>query len=335
MAAQVTSETWDSIWVTTGRVRKKRITDQVNNSNPTLEVLRAEGRVEFEDGGKEIQEDLLNGNGTMQWMSDWDELNTDEPDGVTAAFYPWRFAVVPIGISFTDEMKSRVSPEAAMKLMEVKTVQARNTINTGINAAIWAAQSGKSMLGMQDIIKTDPTTGSLGGLDQSVHTYFRNQVSTTSTNFDSASGNIYAGPALIGTQYEAASDGNDEIDKIALGSTFYGQWLNILEGTGYGRLQLNSGGAGAKIGTKSQTPKGIGGPSFRGADVYKDRDVPAAAAYGYSSAALKLKIMRGVSFAKTAFVPGQNQLAKVSFIIVGIQLTTNNPRRLFACTAFT
>jgi len=43
---------------------------------------------------------------------------------------------------------------------------------------------------------------------------------------------------------------------------------------------------------------------------------------------LKLKILQGMNFAKTPFKEPVDQFAKVSFVIVGLQLVTNNPRRL-------
>lgn len=335
MSAQVTTETWDAAWVTTGRVRRKRINDQINNSNPTLEILRASNRVEFEDGGKEIQEDLTYANGTMQWFSDWDELNTDEPDNATSSFWPWRYAVVPCAISLTKEREARLTKDGPMNLMELKTVTSRNTINTGINAAIWAAQSGKSMLGFQDLIKADPTVGSLGGIPQATSSWFRNKYSSSSTNFNNKTGDTYDGLVAIGALYEDASDGNDEVDFIALGSTLYSELLDIFEGTGYARLEADRRNSPPHVGAGRQTPKGSGGPAFRGASFYKDRDVPAQSAYGFNSKYVKLKIMRGVNFAKTPFVQGQNQLGKVSFMIVGIQMVMLQPRRCFVHNALT
>jgi hypothetical protein len=42
---------------------------------------------------------------------------------------------------------------------------------------------------------------------------------------------------------------------------------------------------------------------------------------------LKLKIQAGLNFAKTPFKEPANQMAKVGFVVVGIQLVTNNRRR--------
>jgi hypothetical protein len=42
---------------------------------------------------------------------------------------------------------------------------------------------------------------------------------------------------------------------------------------------------------------------------------------------LKLKVQAGKNFAKTPFKEPSNQLAKVAFVVSGMQLVTNNRRR--------
>ena len=156
MAATAQTRNWDIAWTTSMDVHRKRITDNINNQNTTLETMRKSGRVEVDRGGRIIREDLYYANGTMEWMSGRQAVSTDEPDGVSAAFYETRYAVVPLVISWTDQQESATS-DAATRLLATKTIQARNTLQAGINAAMWAAQSDKSMLGFQDILDTTPT----------------------------------------------------------------------------------------------------------------------------------------------------------------------------------
>jgi len=42
---------------------------------------------------------------------------------------------------------------------------------------------------------------------------------------------------------------------------------------------------------------------------------------------LKMHMQAGMNFAKTPFKEPSNQMAKVGFIVVGLQITTNNRRR--------
>ena len=65
--------------------------------------------------------------------------------------------------------------------------------------------------------------------------------------------------------------------------------------------------------------------------------MPSGSVYGINSKYYKLKIQRGANFAKTEFVKGDaaGQLARVSFMVAGLQLVTNNPRRGFVITGIT
>ena len=141
--------------------------------------------------------------------------------------------------------------------------------------------------------------------------------------------NIFNGWDQVGTYYELASDMNEEVTHITSGGTLYQKMLSTLEGQGYTRFM---GGGQVKFGAVSGGGQNTGqGPMFRGAQIYKDRSMPASTIYGYSLSSIKLKIMQGANFAKTNFVAtdASGVIGKVAFYIVGIQLVTINPRRTF------
>jgi hypothetical protein len=281
MAATSQSRNWDVAWTTSMDVHRKRITDNINNKNVALEVMRRSGRVEVDKGGRIIREDLMYGNGTETWFSGRQDINTAEPDGVTAAFFETRYCAVPIIISFTDEQESSTR-DSAMNLLAVKTIQARNTLQNAINAQMWAATSGVKMNGFQDLIDSTPAVGTLGGINRANESWWSNIADTSSTpNWDNKSGDIYDGFTTLSTNYNSASDGNDEVSDLFMGLTLYGETQNIMESTGYARL--TSGKGNAKI--------DAGKPAFRAATIHKDRDVPSGTVYGFNSDYYKLKIM--------------------------------------------
>ena len=321
MAAASTTETWDAAWTTTMRAQRKRLTDNIFDEYPTLQMLRQAGNIETETGGKEIKEDLLYGKNAAEWFSDYDTLNTDAVDGITAAFYPWRYTAVPITISMTEEMESRKS-DAAMKLLTAKTEQSMNTIRDSVNAAIYGAQSGKSILGLQDIV-ADSSGTTLAGINASSNTWWDNIRNTTSTNFNNSSAPSYAGILVMSDVYNKASEGNDQISDIMTTLTLFTELQDILEGTGYQRL------------TSDRSPFDAGFPAFRNAVVKYDRDVASQHMYLLNRKYLKLKVQAGMNFAKTPFKEPVNQMAKVAFVVVGIQLTTNNRRRHGVATTLT
>ena len=321
MAATATSETWDAAWTLSNRVDKGRLTDNIFDATPLLDRMRRKGALETEVGGKEIQENLLYGTNTLQWFAGYDQLNTDAVDGITAAFAPWRYASSPITISFTEEQENK-KRSSALSLLQGKTQQTTKSIMTSVNAAIWSAQSGKSVLGMQDIIADVPTTGTVMGINRANETWWRNQTNASGGNFNGTSGDFYTGLTAMSAMYNNCSEGNTEPDHIWTTLTLFGELEEILESTGYARLTGGSGSAGVDASK----------PKFRKSVVNYDRDCPANRMYFHNYEHLKFKVQKGVNFSKTPFQKPANQLAQVAFMVLGAQLITNNPRRLGVIT---
>ena len=333
--ASIQSETvqYDQLFSLTARARSNRLTDNIGNSQPTLDILHAAGNVEVVEGGESIEEKLLYAYQDMEWMSEGQSVNTLDKEGVTTGIFPWRFALCPVRINKTDELRAAASAIKAMDFAQSKILQARQGLRTGINTALLGAQSGKSMLGFQDAIRDSVSTGTLGGVDLSVagNSWYRNQAYTTAVTFTTQTvTNMFDGWVQIGVQYEAASDMNEECTHIAMGATLYGKALSTLESAGYTRFMggssysLNAGGQGTND-----------GPKYRNARIYKERATAASHIYGYNVAYMKLKILAGANFAKTPFVPtdATGVVGKLCFYMVGCQLVPNNPRRSLVLTA--
>jgi len=321
MPAATTSETWDAAWTLTMRSKRKRLTDNISDQYPTIGRLRRSGVMEVETGGKEIQEDLMYGLGTSEWFDGYDVLSTNATDGITAAFYQFRYNATPIVISMTEEVESRKS-DSAEKLLTAKTTQAMTKSLDTINAAVHGAQSGKSMLGLQDIV-AEGTATTLGGIAVASNSWWDNKrtdFTDAGTTFQTIQNtNFYDGVADMGTVWNNCSEGNDVPNLIVTSFTVYGKYEGIFEGTGHLRTAEKSSGS---YGVGAQ-----GTVTFRGAPVIPDRDSVPDSMYFLNTKYLKLKVQAGKNFAKTPFKEPSNQLAKVAFVVSGMQLVTNNRRR--------
>ena len=320
MASTSTTETWDAAWTLTLRAHRKRLTDNFFDSYPTLNSLRQGNALEVESGGKEIQEDLLYGGNTAEFFSGYDVLNTDSVDGITAAFFPWRYCAVPITISMTEEQENKKS-DAAMKLLAAKTEQSVLTMSDQINNALYSAQTGKSILGFQDIIADAPSSSptTLGGITVSGNSWWQNKANnaTADESFQTISNShFYKGMLRMATTWTDTSEGNQEPTAIFTTASIYSDYEEIFEGTGYPRLS-------------SKDKPGVDGrlPAFRGVPVQYDRDCGTGRMYFLNTQYLKLKLQKGMEFSNTDFREPSNQMAKTAFVIVGLQLTTNNRRR--------
>ena len=320
MAATTTSETWDAAWTLTMRAKRKELTDNFFDAYPTLDMFRSGGALVTDNGGKEVQADLVYASNSAQYFSGYDVLNTDAVDGITAAFYPFRYAAVPITINYTEEMENRKS-DSAMKLLAAKTEQSMLTLRDQINASIYSAQTGKAPLGFQDIIAdapgSSPTT--LGGITVSSNSWWQNKANnaTSDTSFQTiVNTNFYQGMIRMSTLWNDVSEGNEQPTNIFTTNGIYADYEEIFEGTGYQRLSgKDSPGVDGRL------------PSFRGIPVQYDRDCGTGRMYFLNTKYLKMHMQAGMNFAKTPFKEPSNQMAKVGFIVVGLQITTNNRRR--------
>jgi len=313
---QQTTEDWDAAWTIMARAKRDRLTDTIFDEYPTLNYLKSSGRVEVEDGGKEIQEDVLYGKNTLEWFDGYDVLNTDAVDGITTAFFPWRFAAVPITISFTERQKAR-KKEAAMGLLEAKTTQSMKTAQDGINAALYSSQTGKTILGFQDIYAA---SGTLGGIDRGTYAWWQAHVDNNATDVDNVTNNIPDGITRLHSIINNTSEGNDVPKRAFTTLARYGDFQNIF----HNQQRLSNGETGkSSTGTRDADKPQIGPVT-----VDYDRDCSAGDIYTINPKYLKLKVMRGMNFAKTKFKEPANQMAMVGFIVVGLQVVTNNPRRL-------
>ncbi|MAH47644.1 hypothetical protein CMI37_17625 [Candidatus Pacearchaeota archaeon] len=322
MVAATTSETWDAAWTLTMRAHRKRLTDNISDSYPTLGRFRKAGVMEVETGGKEIQEDLMYGLGSSEWFDGFDVLSTNAVDGITAAFYQFRYNATSVVISDTEDAESRKA--GSTKLITAKSKQAMTKSFDTVNSAIFGSQSGKSMLGLQDIC-AESTGTTLGGISQSTNTWWDNKredFNASYTSFLTKSGDQYEGTLRMGAMWNECSEGNDKPDLILASFTHYGNYEAIFEGTGMTRFVESGKRAGPNFGLGAE-----GDVTFRGAPVIADRDCTTDNMYFLNTKYLKLKVQGGKNFAKTPFREPSNQLARVAFVVFGAQLVTNNRRR--------
>jgi hypothetical protein len=302
------------------RAKRKELTDNFFDAYPTLDMFRQGNALITDNGGKEIQADVLYAGNSAQYFSGYDVLNTDAVDGITAAFYPFRYAAVPITINFTEEQENR-KREAAMSLLEAKTRQSMLTLRDQINTSLYSAQTGKAPLGFQDIIAdapgTSPTT--LGGITISGNSWWQNKANnaTADTSFKTiVNTNFYEGMIRMSTTWNDVSEGNEQPTNIFTTNSIYADFEEIFEGTGYQRLSgKDSPGVDGRL------------PSFRGIPVQYDRDCGTGRMYFLNTNYLKLHMQSGMNFSKTPFRENSNQLAKVGFITVGLNLVTTARRR--------
>ena len=326
MAAQTTSEVWDSRWSSTRRTVESKVIDNIFEAYKALAFHRKRGLQMVDTGGKEIQVILESSAGTAEAFDGYDPLSKSPVDPFESAFYKRRYYAVPIVLDDTTNWENS-GEEQVFDLLEALGSNALNSLLKAINEDLLGAQTGKTMLGYQDII-ADAGTGTVGGINSSTSSFWQNQKYTTAKTFTTATvTNVFDGLVAWNTIMDDCRKQGGRNNAIVTTYSIAAAYRTALASAGYGEVRTSN-------------VTGINGPEFpgyMGADVVADNDCSSLHSYMVDTDAIKLRVMRQANFKKTPFVSlqGNGQLAQLAYMVAGVQLTTNNRRRSGVATAIT
>ena len=323
--AQSTSETWDSRWSSTRRTIAPQVIDNTFEAYKALAMHRKRGMQMVDGGGKEIQVILESSAGTAETFDGYDPLSKSPVDPFESAFYKRRYYAVPIVLDDTTNWENS-GEEQVFDLLDALGNNAMNSLLKAINEDLLSAQSGKTMLGYQDII-ADAGTGTVGGINSSTSTFWQNQKYTTSKTFTDQNNNVFDGMLAWNTIMDDCRKQGGRNNAIVTTYSIAAAYRTAIASTGYAETSLSN-------------LKGVSGPefpSYMGAQVVADNDCAALHSYMVDTDSIKLRVMKQANFKKTPFVSLQSngQLAQLAYMVAGVQLCTNNRRRSGVATAIT
>lgn len=179
--SQSWSQTIDTLYTTTWAYRKPQATIQAFEKTPLVFWLRERGRVQFVSGYRRIEIPLEYGsNDTIRWIGKGDTVPITDSELMTMAYENWKHISVSIVRWFQDEQQNR-SKAQAINLMNAKLNAAERGIYEELERVCFADGTGsKEPNGLQNLVATDPTTGTVHGIDRSSYTWWRNQQKTAS-----------------------------------------------------------------------------------------------------------------------------------------------------------
>ena len=207
---------FDSLLATTVDNYRKTLTDNIFKSRPLLWWLTEKNSVRKLSGGVKIVEPLIYAQGQAGSYGEWDAISIVPQEGVSAAEYPWRQLFATIAISGLEEAQNN-GEEAVINLLRAKVMQAEETLKAKLNKMLYGdgtGNSGKDFLGLKALI--NPTGTAVGGINgvTAGNEYWRSSTATWTAGTSKVLG-------VVGTAYNAASNGNDVIDGIFTGQAVY------------------------------------------------------------------------------------------------------------------
>jgi len=169
-------------------------------------------------GGRELAFPVIyDDNDTFKAYERDDDIDLSEQDGLSHSTYEWRQYAGSIVIPNIDLFKNGSDKEKIVDLLDYKVQQLKESIAYKLTTDLFAAQSGKKILGLPDLIASSNNT--VGGINSSTHSWWRNQKATTATFGTTINGN---GFVYMNNIMRAASPMGKAPDLILTSSFLYG-----------------------------------------------------------------------------------------------------------------
>lgn len=219
------------IVTTTLRNRTGKLADSVSKNNALLHRLLEKGKVETVDGGRTIVQELeYQENSTYKRYIGYDLLNIQPSDVFTAAEFDWKQAAVAVSISGLEQIQNS-GKEQIIKLLAKRIANAQKTLRNNIALDCYSdgtADSGRQIGGLQLLVSSTPTSGTIGGINRANWSFWQNVFFSGLTNGGSAvsASNIQSYMNKVWLQLVR---GSDHPDLIVADSNFYGFYLNSLQ----------------------------------------------------------------------------------------------------------
>lgn len=169
------STTFTEMVTTTLRNHPSEIADNVSDNNALYRWLKRKGKIKLLSGGYEIVRPLdYAENGTYQRYSGYDTLNVTASDVLTAAKYNWVQAAVHITASGY-EMRVNNGREQLINLAEARVSNAMRTAANYMSLDLYSSGSLTNQMGGLGHIIQNAGAGTVGGIDSSTYTFWKNK----------------------------------------------------------------------------------------------------------------------------------------------------------------
>lgn len=300
---------------TTLRSHPDQVADNVSKNNALWRRLQTGGKIKKLSGGYEIVRPLdYAENSTYQRYSGFDALSIGASDVLTAAKYDWVQAAVHV-VASGRELRMNAGKEQLIDLAASRTKNAMRTAANNMSLDIYSSGSLSNQMGGLGALITTDGTGTVGGINATTYTWWKNQ-------FQEVSGsNTYAGikDDMIKLWVNCVR-GADKPDLIVMTNDFWqAYWSNL---TSLQRYNDSPNEANA----------GFDSVKFQSCDVIHDLESTNFAATGeigyfINSNYLELVVHRDANWTTLDEKVSVNQDATVIPIIWQGQLTTSNRAR--------
>lgn len=308
----------------------KKPVDNVFNSRALFYLMNEEGFKEEGDGGRLIEFGLeYAANSTFRSYAEYDSLDTTRVNVFDASRFDWKINAGVVQYSELERLRAQAS-SGKYDLIEQKLENGKDSHIAALNTQLFSDGTGNGGLdigGLQLIIATAPTTGTVGSINRATFSFWRNRqvLGTKTTNaFD----NLRAAMRSCFNQCSRGGIEDTPTGIITDRATFEGYEGLLTPNERFLPADKfkKRGGDGAFMNDIL---------TFKGAPVAYDEDAPAGNMYFMNSKYLKFAFLSGGWMKMYPKVDPSNQLSNVHKVATFGNLGTSESRRLGCVTVIT
>lgn len=302
-----------TLLTTTLENRRRDLQDQIFNDLATIKFLKDKGQISV-DGGATIVTPLMYAkNTTAQFYNGYDQLNTTPQEGFTTAQYKWKESAVSVSVSNREENIQNQGESAVFNLVNQKINQAEMSLKDVINTAFYATSPASTDI--NSLVTLVDATSSIGDINSTTYSWWQSLVT--------ASGSFAAqGRSDMLTTYNTLITRGAAPDFLVTNPTVHSYY----EGSLVPQLRFQG---------NDSADASFGKLKFKQVPIFFDTAATASVIYFLNSDHVQLYVSSGNNLKQTEWVKPGNQTAKVSQIIMALELGTNNRRRLGKMTTIT
>lgn len=167
------------------RLRSKAAKDAVTDNHPIMAMLKEEGGIRRESGGRTVLDEALSGqNSTVAWVGEAGTASLVDDNVVDSPEFSWAYLLGSLSLTLAEKyMNSGAGKSIDILVAKTKALEASsmNTFHEGLLSS-GTGSGGLQIDGLAALVSTTPTSGTVGGIDRSSANaaWFRNQKFDTS-----------------------------------------------------------------------------------------------------------------------------------------------------------
>lgn len=215
------NSTFTELVSTTFRKHHKEIKDNVSNRNALLKYMSKKGNTIKEDGGLTITTPLdYAENSTYQRFSDWDVLNIQASDVISAAEYQWRQIAINV-VASGRELRINSGDSKIVGLAKSRIKNALRTFNNNFSNDIYSDGTATNQVnGLQALI-SDAGTGTVGGINASTYPFWQNKVFNATTEGVTINASTIENSVMLPLSLDLDRGPDDRTDLIIADNNYY------------------------------------------------------------------------------------------------------------------